>query len=136
MGQRDSKHLLAWVFYLVCSLLLAWPARGAAITFSQTIPTFDFDVGVDYSAWTGRLVTSAHFNTNGVPDNLEDVNPLTGARSDISGFSNRFEELKVATARAVVGGPAVHRTLRSERSSLPTGMKAQLFDRQARTRQS
>jgi hypothetical protein len=135
MGQRDSKHLLAWVFYLVCSLLLAWPARGAAITFSQTIPTFDFDVGVDYSALTGRLVTSAHFNTNGVPDNLEDVNPLTGARSDISGFSNRFEELKVATARAVVGASC------PQNAPVGTiftsnGDEGSAFDRQARTRQS
>src|SRR5712691_8835035 len=106
MRKRLFNHRLrAASLCFVFSALLALGFRGtaAAITFSQTIPTFDFDVGIDYSALTGRLVTSAHFNTTGVPDNLEDVNPFTGARADISGFSNRPEELKVATARAVLG---------------------------------
>ena len=110
MNQRFNHGLLAAIFCLLCSTLVAlgFPGTAAAITFSQTIPTFDFDIGIDYSALTGRLVTSGHFNTNGSPVNREDVNPFTEARTDISGFSGRFEELKVATARAVTNNLVAH----------------------------
>src|SRR4029077_9387800 len=93
------------VIFVAFSLLLATglAQTAAAITFSQPIPTFDFDVGIDYSALTGRLVTSVNFNNQGNPVNLEDVNPFTGTRANINGFAGRVEELKVATARAVVG---------------------------------
>ena len=105
MGKRSYSQCLLVVIFFASSLLLAAGLAGtaAAITFSQIIPTFDYDVGIDYSALTGRLVTSVNFNTQGNPVNLEDVNPFTGTRTSISGFANRPEELKLATARAVVG---------------------------------
>jgi uncharacterized repeat protein (TIGR01451 family) len=105
MGTRWYSHRFLAVIFVAFSLLLATGLAGtaAAITFSQPIPTFDFDVGIDYSALTGRLVTSVNFNNQGNPVNLEDVNPFTGTRANINGFAGRVEELKVATARAVTG---------------------------------
>jgi len=62
------------------------------------------DVGIDYSELTGNLVTSDHFQTGGLPNNLDNVDRITGARSNAApAYSGHPDELKVATARKVTG---------------------------------
>jgi uncharacterized repeat protein (TIGR01451 family) len=92
-------------YCLICSLLVAIGMRGSAeaVSFSQPISTFDEDVGIDYSYLTGGLVTSVHYR-DGLPTNLENVNPLTGTRTAINGFSGRADEMKLAVARPTVAG--------------------------------
>src|ERR1044071_4646935 len=64
---------------------------------------FCSDIGIDYSQLTGQLVTSVHFDTQGVPNNLDNVNRFTGARNPVTGLSGLPDELKVATVRQVQG---------------------------------
>src|ERR1044071_9255447 len=93
---RDSASLILW---LVCSVLLAigFSSRAEAISFStvssgacvtsgnQDVSGFCQDGGIDYSELTGNLTTSVHFQTNGVPNALDNLNRITGLRSSIPG---------------------------------------------------
>ena len=104
MGERNSYRAAAGIFFLIFGLLgLGDPRIVAAISFSQPVLSFDNDVGIDYSFLTGNLVTSVHF-ASGNPSNLESVNQFTGVRTDLTGFSGRGDELKLAVARPTSPG--------------------------------
>src|SRR5215471_10691648 len=114
MQQRQANHLLAWIFYFACSVLLSLPTIAAAITFtaisgpggtcnSGTPPGFCNDVGIDYSQLTGKLVTSLFPNTG---TGLFNVDRITGNHTAIPGApaGSMVDETKVATVR--VAGPS------------------------------
>ena len=120
MYNQDRCRFSLVSFYLACSLLLVFgiPNLARAISFStissgpcvtsgnQDLSGFCQDVGIDYSQLTGNLVTSVHFQTNGVPNALDNVNRINGARSSIPGFFNKPDELKLAVARKTPPGCA------------------------------
>jgi hypothetical protein len=115
MAFRKINHVLAWMFYFVCSLLLALPGMATAITFTAisgpggncTIGSpggFCNDVGIDYSQLTGNLITSEF--PNGSLVGLFNVDRITGIHTPVANApaGSIFDETKVATVR--VKGPA------------------------------
>src|SRR5215470_9299196 len=114
MGNR-YHHQFSATFYFICSMLLALalPHTAAAINFTVLdsgqcnetgVPNDGFcqDIGIDYSQWTGNLISSVHFNNSGNPNNLDNIDRINGARTVAApGFFNHGDELKVATARQV-----------------------------------
>jgi uncharacterized repeat protein (TIGR01451 family) len=104
-----SRLLVGIVFVSIALLTSGVPGLAAPITFTTlgSPPSFQEDIGIDYSDLTGNLVTSVHLFTSGVPNNLDNVDRITGARSDAAPtFTGRFDELKLATARITAGTAA------------------------------
>ena len=147
---------LSMTFYFVFSLLLglAFAKTAAAVSFSaiNTSPCatsggfdsggFCSDIGMDYSQLTGNLVTSAHFDTGGSPNSVDNIDRITGARVPLTSFTT-VGELKVATVRQIQGvctpqwpvGTVFAATARRSLKSIPTAASkiGKTFPRLVRT---
>lgn len=114
-GYKRPIQFTALHSMIIFLLALALPRIVEAISFTPlnsgpciTSSGFDVggfcaDIGLDYNQGTGHLVSSVHYNDGGLPNNLDHIDRITGARSPVPGFVGANDELKVATVRQVQG---------------------------------